>query len=123
MTPEILIKKLLAQREFWVDLAGGQRVKLRRPAEADVLSLLARKDGKVVGLSIGLPEIKRFAVDWEGFTEALLIPSGASDAVPFTADLWACVIEDRAGWVAACSAAIAEKIVEHENRTEAALGN
>lgn len=123
MTPDILIKKILAQREFWCDLGGGKRIKLRRPAEAEVISLLKRVDGKVVGITVELSEVRRFAVDWDGFTEADLIPSGASDAVPFDVDLFGVVIADQAAWCGKCSAAIIEQIVTHESATEAARGN
>lgn len=123
MTPDILIKKILASREFWCDLGGGKRIKLRRPAEADVLQMLKREDGKVIGIAVGLPEVRRFAVDWEGFTEADLIASGASDAVPFSAGLFAVVAEDKAEWVARCAADLVKQIADHESRSEATLGN
>lgn len=123
MTPDIIVKKILASREFWCDLGGGKRIKLRRPAEAEVMDMLKRADGKIVGIAIGLSEIKRFAVDWEGFTEADLIPSGASDVVAFAPDLFAVVIEDRADWVAKASTALVEKIVAHEGAAEATRGN
>lgn len=123
MTPEALIKKLLAQRDFWVDVAAGKRIKLRRPAEMEWLGLLVREEGKVVGLRVGLPEVKRQAVDWEGFAEADLIHSGASDAVAFHPDLFAAVIEDKSAWCAKCAEALSACVIDYLQAQEDAAGN
>lgn len=123
MTPEALVKKLLAQRDFWCDVAPGKRIKLRRPAEMEWLGLLVREEGKVVGLRVGLPEVKRYAVDWEGVTEADMIPSGASDAVEFHPDVFAAVIEDRSAWCAQCAAALSDRVVEYLQAQDDAQGN
>lgn len=125
MTPEALVKAMLARREFWVDLGDGKRVKLRRPAEMDVAGMLVKDDdGKVTGIAASLAEVTRFAVDWEGFTEADLIgPAGASDAVPFDAALWGAAVADRAAWCGDCARALVEAIVEHEKQAAAAAGN
>jgi hypothetical protein len=125
MTPEALIKTLLAQREFWVELAEGKRVKLRRPAEMDVVKLLARDAaGNVTGININLAEVQRFAVAWEGFTEADLIgPAGAADAVAFDAPLWGVLIADQAEWCVKCADALVKAIIDHEQHTATTAGN
>lgn len=123
MAPDILIKKLLAQRESWVDLGDGKRVRIRRPAETEIFALLEITDGKPTSLKIGLDEVKRRVVDWEGFTEADLIVSGASDAVDFDAALWSALIDDRREWVPPIARALIDAIVAHESATEAARGN
>lgn len=122
MTPDILVKKLLAQRESWVDL-GGKRVRIRRPAETEIFALLEIRDGKPASLKVGLEEVKRRVVDWEGFTEADLIVSGASDPVEFDADLWCALIEDRREWVSPIAKALIDAIIAHESAAEADRGN
>ena len=124
MNPDILVKKLLAQREFWVYLEPGKRVKVRRPAETEILSLVSRNAvGGIDGLSAGIAEVRRYAVDWEGFTEADLIVSGASDAVPFHPDLWATVAEDRRDFVGKVATSIVNSVLEHEKRKAEQAGN
>lgn len=124
MTPDVLIAKLLAQREFSVEVAPGKQIRLRRPAEMDVLGMLRRDaDGKVVGIVADLSDVRRFAVGWEGIVEADLISSGAADAVPFAAGLFAVLIEDRRDWCAKCCQALVDKVLEHEGLQREAQGN
>jgi hypothetical protein len=124
MTPDVLIKKLLAQRESWVDLPDGKRVRIRRPAEAQLADLVVRDAaGKPSGLRIGLDEVKRYVTGWEGVTEADLIVSGASDPVDFDPALWASVIEDRRDWVGPIAQALLDAILQHETAAEAVSGN
>lgn len=124
MTPDVLIKRLLAQREFSVEVAAGKQIRLRRPAEMDVMGMIQRgDDGKVVGLAADLADVKRFAVGWEGIAELDLVPSGASDPVPFDADLFAVLIEDRRDWCAKCCQALVDKVLDHEGLQREARGN
>lgn len=125
MSPDALIKAMLSQREFWVPLGGGRRVRMRRPAEMDVADMLVKgPDGKVTGISAHLPEVTRFAVDWEGFTEADLIgPAGAADPVPFDGALWGVVVADRADWCVVCAKALVDAVVAHEQQAAAVSGN
>lgn len=106
MSTERLIKQILAKREGWVVLDAGLRVKIRRPAEAE----MARFDG---GLTFDV--VSRCVVDWDGFTEAdLLGPAiGASDAVPFDAELWAVVAQDHMDWFKPISTALLDAIRTH----------
>jgi hypothetical protein len=124
MSPDVLLKKLLAAREFWHDLGGGKRVRLRRPAETDLAALVIKDaDGKPAGIRVDLPQVQTAAVDWEGFTEADLIVSGASDVVPFAAVLWAALIADRRDWVASCASALLDAVLTHEKAANATAGN
>ena len=107
-----LVARLREQRMKWVDLADedGKRVRIIRPTETELGSLF--KGGQ---LSIGLEEVKRFVVDWEGITEAdLLGPAiGAADAVPFDAALWAEVVADKVRWVRQLAQDILDHAVSH----------
>lgn len=124
MTPDVLIKKPLAQRESWVDLPDGKRVRIRRPAEAQMADLVVRDaDGKPTGLRIGLEEVKRFVTGWECVTEADLIVSGAADPVDFDPALWSAVIEDRRDWVGPVAQGLLDAILRHEAAAGAVSGN
>ena len=107
-----LIKRLREQRMQWVDLdLPGKRVRLIRPTEIEI-GLYFVKDGSV---SVGVAEVERFTVDWEGFTEADLLGAavGSSDAVPFSQALWAEVISDRSGWVRQLATELLDIVVKH----------
>ena len=115
MNSDALIAAALAQRAQWVDLDGGKRVRVRRPSEHDTRSLIQRDaDGKVTGIAADLPEATRFTVDWEGFTEADFSPAGASDAVPFSRELWALWIEDDRQALAKVAQALIDAVIAHE---------
>lgn len=115
MNAEQLIAAALASRAKWVDLEGGRRVRVRRPAEHDVRSLLQRDvAGAVIGLAADLPEAIRYVVGWEGFTEADFTPAGASDPVPFSAELWAIWVEDNRRDLATVAQAVIDAVIAHE---------
>lgn len=124
MTPELLIRKLQAQREFAIEVAPGKRLTLRRPAEMEVSGLLrCDADGRVTGIAVDLDDVKRAAVGWEGFTEADFVVSGAADAVAFDPALFGALIDDRREWHALCAQALLDKIIEYEGLAGAARGN
>ena len=107
-----LAARLREQRMKWVDLADqdGKRVRIIRPTETELGTLF--KGGH---LFVGIEEVKRFVVDWEGFTEAdLLGPAiGAADPVPFDAALWAEVVADKVRWVRQLAQDILDHVVSH----------
>jgi hypothetical protein len=76
-----LSDRIRAQREAWLEVSEGKRVKIRRPAE---LQLAALKNG------IEVEHIADVVVDWEGWTEADFLGGalGKSDPLPFDADAW-----------------------------------
>lgn len=107
-----LIKRLREQRMQWVDLdLLGKRVRLIRPTEIEIGKHFI-KDGSV---SVGVAEVERFTVDWEGFTEADLLGAavGSSDPVPFSQALWAEVISDRSAWVRQLATELLDIVVKH----------
>lgn len=113
-----LIKQLRERRMQWVDLDGlpGKRVRLIRPTEVE-LSQHFIKDGFV---NVGVEEVKRFTVDWSGFTEADLLGAsvGSSDAVPFSPDLWAEVVSDNVTWVRALAKNLLDLAIAHRSKVE-----
>ena len=110
---EQLIKRMREQRMKWVDIAGqpGKRVRIIRPTETEVGQYLSKGRELVVGLE----EVKRFAVDWQGYTQADLLGAsiGSADAVPFHPDLWAEVVSDQAKWVRQLAQDLLDLVVAH----------
>lgn len=93
-----LIAQLLAAREHWVDLAPGKRVKLRRPMEGDLEGMFR---GTPRRFTVALEDVQKYAVDWQGFTEADLLGQsiGSSDPLPFSAEVWALAVGDNLDWL------------------------
>lgn len=116
MTPEQLIAKLLAQRESWVEVEPGRRVKVRRPDESEQADFRG-------GMSVEL--MLRHVVGWEGFTEADILGAGvgASDAVAFDTALFATLARDHMAWFEPISVEIATRIAEHWKAREATAKN
>ena len=111
-----LIKQLREQRMRWVDVAPGKRVRIIRPTEIEV-SQHFFKDGTV---SVGFEEVKRFCVDWSGFTGAdILGPAvGSGDPIVFDGALWGEVLGDHAAWVRQLAEALLDSAVQHRAATE-----
>lgn len=112
-----LIARLLEQREFMLELEPGLRVKLRRPAEAELGAYLR-----------GVREADthlRCVVGWEGFSEATLLgPAiGSADPLPFDASAWLVAAADRGEWIASIAQALGEAIDAHAKQREATAKN
>jgi len=119
MTADQLIAAALAQRAQWVPLSNGKRVRMRRPSEFDMRGLVMRDaDGTANGLRADLPEVKKYAIDWDGFKESDLITGGADDVVPFNPDVFAIWVEDQRQAVATLSQAIIDAVIAHESRRQ-----
>ncbi len=116
MTPDVLIAKLLAQRESWVEVEAGKRVKVRRPDESEMTDFRS-------GMSVAL--MLRHVVGWDGFTEVDILGEGigAADPVPFDAALFATVARDNLAWFEPISVEIATRIAEHWKAREATAKN
>mgnify|MGYP000983804214 CR=1 FL=1 len=116
MSPEQLIARLLAQRESWVEVEPGRRVKVRRPDESEMADFRA-------GMSVEL--MLRHIVGWEGFTEADILGAavGASDPVAFDAALFATIARDHMAWFEPVSVEIATRIAEHWKARDATAKN
>jgi hypothetical protein len=112
-----LIARIREQRMKWVDLQGepGKRVRIIRPTETEQ-SLHFFKDERLV---VGVEQVRQYVVDWEGFTEADLLGAavGASDPVPFSPEIWAEIVSDKARWVRQLAQDMLDQIVEHRVAT------
>lgn len=98
-----LIAKALEQREAWVDLGEGKRIKLRRPPAAEMFAF-----GRATTPGLFL----RTAVGWEGFTEADVLGAavGSDSAIAFDVELWVVLALDKIEWIAKVSEALVESI-------------
>ena len=116
MDAQILIARLLAQREVRVELEPGKAVILRRPPRAEI--------GKFTG-GITVKLLEEFAVRWEGVTEADVLGKavGAEDAAPFDQALWGHVVADKPEWFAAAATRLIKAINDHLYAEAAASGN
>lgn len=124
MSPEQLVAAALAARAFWVPLPDGRRVRLRRPSEYDVRSMVRRDaGGKVTSIAADLPDVKRFAVDWEGFRECDIVPNGAGDPVAFDAEVFGVWVEDRRDALATLAQALVDAVIAHETAQIATAKN
>jgi hypothetical protein len=112
--PHVLLQKRLAFREEWVDLGDGKRVRFRRPLMAGTLALQRKP---------ALDSVVENVVDWEGFTEADVLPSGGEDAVPYDADLFRDVVADRLDWILKIDRAIGDAITAYATKLKDSLGN
>ena len=107
MDTKALIARLLEQREFMVDLGEGLRVKVRRPAEAELPDYVLARSEAATHL--------RCVVGWEGFSEATLFGAavGSSDPLPFNAALWLTAGSDRRDWITLIADAISTAVLAH----------
>lgn len=101
-----LIARMLAQREQWVDLQPGLRVRVRRPAETAIPRL---RHG------ITTDDAAAACVDWQGFSEATLLGAavGSADPLRFDAALWLEVLRDRADWCGTVMDAMVDMVRAH----------
>jgi hypothetical protein len=107
------IERLRAQRESWLDLEGGKRLKIRRPAETEF-------GGYIDGVQ--LEHVQRCVIDWEGFTETDLFGEGKKK-VPFDPALWAEYVADDAMLMSQVAAKLVEIISTYLEGKKAAQGN
>ena len=107
------IAAVLAQREAWVDLGGGKRVRVRRPAEMQMAQLRG---------GFRPEHAASFVNDWSGFTAADCGSEGDA-AVLFDAALWGVLVEDNAQWFEAVATKVIDMVNAHLARREAVSGN
>lgn len=121
MTPEAILKTMRAQRAVWMDLEPGKRVQVIRPREAELIEHFLLQRG---GHTAELQRVQQFVVGWEGFTEAdFLGAAGASDPLPFNAELWAEWISDHLALVPKVAQKLVEIIEAHAATKEEAAKN
>lgn len=111
MASEKLLQRMRAARERVVTLAPDRSVTVRRPTDLE-LTTYARGGG------MDTTTVFDHVVDWSGFTEADLVPSGASDAVPFDRELFAEWVADHPQHWPTIAAAITDMIEARKQARE-----
>lgn len=116
MDTATLIAKALEQREQWLDLGNGKRVKVRRPAAAEMFA---------IGRATTPETFLRRVVAWEGFTEADILGSavGSDAVVKFDLELWLVLALDEPDWMAKVSEAVVASITAYLEARDAATKN
>lgn len=117
-------KALLAQRkkarERRVELVeasegrAARAVTITRPPENDIPKLMSG-EGEQRTFLIDQEHVQKYVTDWAGFTEADFLGEGVggSDAVPFSAALWADLCADNILWTQKVATAILETVIQH----------
>ena len=135
MTPSEIKALLLKRRANWVtvgevgegDAKRVQKVKFTRPPESDFHTMLTTVDveSNTARWNVELSHVKKYADDWEGFTEADLIGAGvgASDAVPFDSGLFSYWVEDNVEAQRKIGSAILSATVDYLTSREATAKN
>ncbi|MCW7542018.1 hypothetical protein OOT46_29915 [Aquabacterium sp. A7-Y] len=120
MSADVLIRKLRAQRESWVPVAEGKRVRIIRPPEAEMVRFIADK-----GMKVEVEHVRDYVTGWSGITEADLLGEavGSSDEVPFDTELWAEVVADRLAWHKTIATELLRVIAEHRFSLQEAAKN
>jgi hypothetical protein len=111
-----IIARMNAARERIVPLTEKLSVTLRRPTDLERLTYAG------VG-GIARDKLFNHVVDWKGFTEADLVPSGATDEVPFDAAVWALWIADHPQHWDAVITALVEMIEARATEPDRAAKN
>ncbi len=117
-----LIRQLLAAREHWVDIEAGKAVKFRRPLEGEFEGMFR---GTPRRFRVLLEDVRRFAIDWRGFTEADLLGKGVGndDPLPFDAEVWGLAVGDNLDWLQAAAAGLEDILAKRLESRLAARGN
>lgn len=125
MDTKQLLAKVRQARQGTVDLEDGMSVTFIRPPEADFNTLLkSHADGESTW-EVGLPQVKKYVIGWNGFKESFFLGAGvgSDDEVPFDAELWSEIIDDRGEWVGKIARKILDAVVGYINRKAEDSGN
>lgn len=116
MTPEQIIAAMNEQCSCWVEVEPGKHVRVQRPLESQFPLYLRPGEGPEdpARWVCSFEQVKQVATGWKGFTEADLIESGASDAVPFSPQLWARVVSDKVAYATPVASKVTEMIAGHQ---------
>ena len=107
-----LTRRMEREREFWVDVAPGKRIKFLRP-------LLDEARYAVTGIK----ECCEYVRGWEGIVESDLLTTGGTAEVEFDAAIASTLLRDHMGWAKKVAIGMASSLKERHKQTEAAEKN
>lgn len=107
-------RRMRRERELWVELAPGKRLKLRRPLV---------DEARVAGV-MTVESACECLIDWEGIVESDAFPSsGGTAALDFDLVVATNMVRDNVAWALMCMEALSKALVERVNFTKAAEKN
>ena len=109
-----LDRKMLAEREFWVEVAPGKRMKLRRPLMDEYGAYATDSSPK------HMAECLR---DWDGIVEADLVAGGSEQPVDYSVATAGLAMRDNIDWFKAVAKGIFEAMNARALATSIAVKN
>lgn len=126
MDAKQLIEQMRQQRRRWLDLKGGKRVRIQMPTDLEVVrDFMAPGDDGKLALRADIDQVRKYVVDWEGFTTADLLGAavGSDQPAPFDPGIWDLVIQDHLDWVRLIAQGLLDAIVQRQQQRETDAGN
>lgn len=109
-----IAKRMVREREFWIDVAPGKRVRVLRP--------MVDEAHQFVG-GVNLEPLCRYLRGWDGIVESDLIAGGSTEPVEFSLDIASMKLRDDIGWARRIAKAFGDAIDARSVATEAAEKN
>lgn len=109
-----LAKKMQKEREFWVEIEPGKRLKLLRP-------LMDESAG--FATDFGVKHVAEFLRDWSGIVEGDLISGGSTTPVDFDHEIASILLRDHIAWSAKAAKGMADAMVARAEATAVAVKN
>jgi len=109
-----LERRMEREREFWVEVAPGKRLKLLRPL---------MDEGAAFANDYGARALAKYLRGWEGITEADLSAKGAATPAEFNLAVATLALRDNPAWTNAAAMAIFEAMKARFEATQVAEKN
>ena len=101
-------RRMEREREFWVEVAPGKKIKLLRPLMDEARSFVT---------DFGVAHVCEFLRDWDGFTEADLLKNGGDEIVEFKLTLAAKALRDNISWAQKAAKGLSDGMSERAKAT------
>ena len=109
-----LERRMEREREFWVDVAPGKRVKFLRPLMDEAMRFAK---------GFSMEAVCEYLRGWEGFTEADLLKTGTEAPLDFDMGNAAKALRDHLGWTRKIAKAMSQAITDRAAATADAEKN
>jgi hypothetical protein len=109
-----LARRMEREREFWVIVAPGKRIKFLRPL---------MDEARTFGLDFSIGVVCKFVRGWDGITEGDLLSNGGAEPVEFDVGLATSLLRDHLGWAKASAEALGNELTERAKLTSTAEKN
>ena len=109
-----LARRMEREREFWVDVAPGKRIKFLRPL---------MDEARTFGAEFNMANVCKFLRGWEGITEGDLIAGNSPAPVEFDVDLATALLRDHIGWAQKAARALGVELSARAELTSNAEKN